>query len=77
MGRHDVSRYRTFFEPSMDIKGEFKQGFGWSLAASMKSKLPDLTTMVEYTDDSDPLNVRQGNPSLQAIHLYNVSANLD
>ena len=74
LGRHDVSRDATFFEPY--IKLEHSNRVSWTLTAEMKSDMPDLTTMVDYRDDSDPLYIRVGNPSLKNIHRYNADGSL-
>ena len=71
LGRHDVSRNSVFFEPELYFRGG--QSFKWEFSASVKSEIPDLTAMVEYTDDSDPLFLISGNPDLKNIHRYNTS----
>lgn len=70
MGRHNVVRNRWFFEPDLWLKGEKD----WELTAKMYSELPDLTAMVGYRDDSNPLNIMLGNPELKDIHHYEVNA---
>ena len=72
LGRHDVSRKALFFEPSIKVDGT-RAGFTYQLNAEIHSDIPDLTTMVEYRDDSDPLNIRLGNPNLKDIHRYDIS----
>ena len=70
MGRHDVSHQSTFFEPSISLRNSL-----WEVNAKMSSELPDLTTMVDYRDDSNPLNIMRGNPQLRDIHEYDINAN--
>lgn len=75
LGRHDVSRHATFFEPDIRLT-HWGNAMSWSLNAAMKSSLPDLTEMVDYRDDSDPLNIRLGNPDLKDIHRYSADGNV-
>ena len=75
LGRHHVGSSKAFFEPSLFMrfgKGRWK----WTYRANMSSKLPDLTNMVDYKDDSDPLNIRLGNSKLRNIHNYKTELNL-
>ena len=72
LGRHDVSRQAFFLEPSIKVNGNFA-GVTYHLNADIHSNIPDLTTMVDYRDDSDPLNIRLGNPDLKNVHHYDVS----
>lgn len=67
MGRHDVSRQSIFFEPNIWLKGN-----AWEIKAKMNSEFPDLTTMVNYRDDSNPMNIILGNTQLRNIHYYDI-----
>ena len=67
MGRHDVRRQSWFFEPSFCLRGDVVV-----IQASMKSELPDLTSMVDYRDDSNPLTIQLGNANLRNIHYYDI-----
>ncbi|MCO6026101.1 TonB-dependent receptor family protein [Prevotella cerevisiae] len=69
IGRHDVSRNKIFFEPSLSINHE-NNHWSWNYSANINSDFPDLTNMVDYRDDSDPLNIRLGNSTLRDIHRY-------
>ena len=70
MGRHDVSRQSVFFEPNISLRAN-----SWEINAKMSSVLPDLTTMADYRDDSNPLNIMRSNPQLCDIHYYDIDAN--
>lgn len=61
MGRHDVTRKKWFFEPDLWLRGEKD----WELTAKIYSEMPDLTAMVGYRDDSNPLRIVLGNPELE------------
>jgi hypothetical protein len=67
MGRHDVRRQSWFFEPEFYLRGDVVE-----IQASMKSELPDLTSMVDYRDDSNPLTIQLGNANLRNIHYYDI-----
>ena len=70
IGKHHVGNHKAFWEPSLDIRRS-KEHWSWTYRASISSSLPDLTNMVDYRDDSDPLNIRYGNSALRSIHNYN------
>lgn len=74
-GMHHVSRNALFFEPSLTLKGTVFD-MAWEMNADISSDFPDLTTMVDYRDDSNPLNVFLGNPDLKNTHTYNASLSL-
>lgn len=74
-GMHQVSRNALFFEPSLTLKGNISD-MGWEINAGISSSFPDLTTMVDYYDDSNPLHISLGNPDLKNTHDYNASLSL-
>ena len=74
MGRHHVGSSKAFFEPSLLIRLR-KGRSNLTYRANMSSRLPDLTNMVDYRDDSDPLNIRLGNSALRNIHNYKTELN--
>lgn len=75
LGRHDVSRRAVFFEPNFDIKGTISD-IKWGLSANMWSEIPDMTMLVDYRDDTNPLHIRLGNPDLRNQHNYSASLDL-
>ena len=74
-GHHEASRHSLFFEPrfSLDFK---RDKFSWELRGGIRSEIPDMVNMIEYTDDSDPLNIISGNPNLANITRYDGSFRL-
>jgi len=46
------------------------RSFYSQLALDINSKTPDLVNMVNITDDTDPLNIRLGNPNLRNQQTY-------
>ena len=75
LGRHDVRRHAVFFEPDFNVKGKIWD-IKWSFSANMWSEIPDMTMLVNYRDDTNPLNIRLGNPDLRNQHYYSASLNL-
>ena len=71
LGRHDVSRRATFFEPELKVEGNLA-GINWEFNGGISSSIPDMTMLVNYRDDTNPLNIRLGNPELRNQHYYNV-----
>ena len=78
VGRHDVRRHAVFFEPNLHIGGGLgrNRDIQMNFSANMWSEIPDMTTLVGYRDDSNPLHIRLGNPELRNRHYYNVSLDL-
>lgn len=54
-----------------------QQQMNIDLEAKMSSRIPDLTMMVNYQDDSDPLNIQTGNPELKNIYYYDTKLSLN
>ncbi len=75
MGRHDVRRHAVFFDPDFQARGIISS-IEWSFSGSIRSEIPNMTSMVDYRDDSDPLNIRLGNPDLKNLHNYHASLSL-
>jgi len=75
LGRHDVARRASFFEPELKLKGTIA-GIKWAFNGSISSSIPDMTTLVNYRDDTDPLRIRLGNPDLRNQHFYSASLDL-
>ena len=75
LGRHDVRRHAVFFEPELKVEGNIA-GIKWAFNGSISSSIPDMTTLVNYRDDTDPLRIRLGNPDLRNQHFYNASLDL-
>lgn len=67
---YKVSRQALFLEPLLSVKGTLSD-LNWEFKASIVSDIPDLTTMVDYRDDTNPLSITYGNPDLKDIHKYN------
>ena len=67
MDRHVVSRHGVFFEPTIWLRSDT-----WEVKVKMNSEFPDLTTMVDYRDDSNPMNIILGNSQLRNIHYYDI-----
>ena len=76
LGRHDVRRHAVFFEPDLHIAGGFGDNVSVNFSAKMWSEIPDMTMLVGYRDDTNPLNIRLGNPDLRNQHYYSASLNL-
>ena len=72
LGRHDVSRRATFFEPKLKVEGNLA-GINWEFNGGISSSIPDMTMLVNYRDDTNPLNIRLGNPDLRNQHNYSAS----
>lgn len=68
--RSDMSRHALFFCPDLFARGNMGKVY-YELKASTVTDTPDMTLLVDYRDDSDPLNIMQGGGSrLKNIHRY-------
>lgn len=68
-GHHSVARHAVFFEPSLQMS-HWSDSLQWRLEAEMRSDMPDLTALVPWRDDSDPLHIRLGGGHLSNLHRY-------
>ena len=75
LGRHDVRRHAVFFEPELKVEGNIAD-IKWAFNGSISSSIPDMTTLVNYRDDTNPLRIRLGNPDLRNQHNYSASLDL-
>lgn len=75
MNSYHLSHSKTFLEPIISLRSHSGK-IGYMLSAGIKSDFPDLTSMIDYRDDSNPLSIFLGNPDLRNIHRYNVEMNL-
>lgn len=66
---------KAFVEPDISLRSHSGK-IGYMLSAGIKSDFPDLTSMIDYRDDSNPLSVFLGNPDLKNLHRYYVDLNL-
>lgn len=70
---YTLSKHNATFDPDAYICLA-RQSFRADISARFSSRLPQMTDLVNYTDDSDPLNIRFGNPKLKAAHDISLSA---
>lgn len=71
---HSVRRNALFFEPEVSLSFYPPTQSTFSIDLSYKMATPDLTDLINFRDDSNPLHVRLGNPSLQNTRQFNASA---
>jgi hypothetical protein len=73
-----VERKAAFFEPNVSCKYSFNdKREDWhelKMKAQLESKMPSMSSLVGYSDDSDPLFVRVGNRNLKNIQSLDVKA---
>lgn len=69
------SRRKLFFEPNIELY-HWDENVSWVFTARMKSDFPTLLATADYSNDSDPLNIRLGNKDLRNLHHYDVEANV-
>lgn len=80
--RHEKSDYRqgnvdtsavrneTLLSPEFNLRWKPAKGTQFALNGSLATTLPELEQTIGYRDDSDPLNIREGNPHLRRGYTY-------
>ena len=72
-----LKRKAVFFEPSITLQHEttISQRYKCKLkfSSSLISKIPDLSKMRNYIDDSDPFFHQEGNSNLRNTQIMNIS----
>ena len=76
MGRFiDTIRTVTNWAPSLNMTYRFSKTSNLRLRWNGSTGQPSLDDLIDIYDDSDPLNIRRGNPGLKPSFTNNVSAN--
>lgn len=76
----DVSRLRWSWRPAFSAKYEHdgrRARHVYRLDATVSRHLPSLTSLLEFTDNSNPLAVFRGNPGLKPSTTLSVSASYE
>ena len=72
-----VDQSNFFVNPSLNItyrKSTTKGMTHIGLSGSINTSAPDMLSLIDFRDDSNPLNVRLGNPDLKNSRMYQVNA---
>lgn len=67
-----ISRRDFFFNPSISLSLINQTRGMLSLNYQMSSSSPELTSLVDITDNVDPLNIMLGNPDLKNAHSHSI-----
>lgn len=79
----EVKRRVFNLAPRMNLKWDFDEHTSLRLRYNGRTSQPGMTSLLDITDDSNPLNIRKGNPNLRPAfsnnfngdyHTYNVEA---
>lgn len=73
-----LSQTNTFLQPRLTMMYVSNKDNGIAHATvtlSMNTSAPDLTSRIDYRDDSNPLFITLGNPNLKNSHMYQANAN--
>lgn len=66
LGTHtDTTRTVTNVSPTLDFRYRFNQQSNLRIRYRGSSSQPSMSDLLDITDDSDPLNIRKGNPGLK------------
>lgn len=60
---YNLSKNDVYFDPEAYVTMA-RKSFRADVTARLTHRMPSMTDLIPYTDDSDPLNLRYGNPQL-------------
>ena len=68
----DTTRTVTNFAPTADFRWKISQVSQMRLTYRANTSQPSMTDLLDITDDSNPLNIRKGNPGLKPSFTQNM-----
>lgn len=72
MGQHiETTRTVTNFSPTLDFRYRFSKVSNLRINYRGTTSQPSMTDLLDITDDSDPLNIKKGNPGLKPSFTNN------
>ena len=72
MGKHiETTRTVTNFSPTLDFRYRFSKVSNLRINYRGTTSQPSMTDLLDITDDSDPLNIKKGNPGLKPSFTNN------
>lgn len=78
MGMDTIVKRAVFnFAPNADFRYNFNKQTQLRFTYRGRTAQPSMTDMLPINDDSDPLNIRQGNPGLKPSFTHNINGNFN
>ena len=72
MGQHiETTRNVTNFSPTLDFRYRFSKVSNLRVNYRGTTSQPSMTDLLDITDDSNPLNIKKGNPGLKPSFTHN------
>lgn len=72
MGQHiETTRNVTNFSPALDFRYRFSKVSNLRVNYRGTTSQPSMTDLLDITDDSNPLNIKKGNPGLKPSFTHN------
>ena len=71
---NDITRNVVNFTPTFNLRYKFNETTNLNVRYDGRTSQPSMTNLLEITDDSDPLNIRQGNSRLKPSFTQNLRA---
>jgi len=69
----DTTRHFFRISPSIQFRYRFNRQNQLNFSYRMNMSQPSITDMIDITDDSNPMNIRKGNPNLRNSFNHNFS----
>ena len=69
----DATRNLWLWNPALEARWNVKRGQNVELSYSYDTKAPDMLDRVDFTDDTNPLYIVEGNPMLRNSHSHSAS----
>ena len=72
-----LTRYNRLFEHSINVNiwptgDNFPRAWTAGVQYNLNTRIHDLSYLVDYRDDSNPLNIMLGNPNIKNAHTHNM-----
>ena len=61
----EITRSVVNFTPTLNLRYRFSETTNLQVRYNGRTSQPSMTNLLDITDDSDPLNIRKGNPNLK------------
>ena len=71
----DTTRNVVNFTPTLDFRYRFSKVSNLRISYRGSTSQPSMSDLLDITDDSDPLNIRKGNPGLKPAFTSNLMLN--
>ena len=73
----EVTRSVFNIAPRVNLRWNFNKQTNHNIRYNGRTRQPSMTNLLDIKDDSNPLNITKGNPSLKPSFTHNINANFN